>query len=80
MYIKNVSKVVTSVIDWRLGRCMHKLNNFIKTRKDRNQNDYNNNVVHKILCNNCDASYVAQIKGYRRQNPVTIIVKQISTD
>ncbi|KAG5310829.1 GVQW3 protein, partial [Acromyrmex insinuator] len=42
-------------------RCL-KLNKFIKVHKDKNQHDKNNNVIYKMNCNNCDASYVGQTK------------------
>jgi len=41
---------------------INKLNNFIKVQKDETNFMSKNNVVYKILCNNCDASYVGQIK------------------
>lgn len=39
-----------------------KLNNFIRTYKDKNNILSNNNVVFKITCLNCDVSYVSQTK------------------
>jgi len=41
---------------------INKLNNFIKVQKDKTNFMSKNNVVYKILCNNCDASYVGQTK------------------
>ena len=43
-------------------RCLNKLNKFIKIHKDKNQHDNSNNVIYKVNCNNCDASYVGQTK------------------
>jgi len=37
--------------------CLNKLNKFIKIHKDKNQHN-KNNVIYKVNCNNCDASYV----------------------
>jgi len=42
-------------------RTLNKLTSFIKKHKDENEFK-TNNVVYKILYNNCDASYVSQIK------------------
>jgi len=35
---------------------------FVKTHKDKEQLSSNNNVVYKVSCKNCDASYVGQTK------------------
>jgi len=44
-------------------RCLNKLNRFqIKVPKNQNQPSTRNNVVYKIFCKDCDASYVGQIK------------------
>jgi len=42
-------------------RCLNKLNMFVTTHKDK-QPSLNNNVIYKISCKNCDASYVGQTK------------------
>ena len=42
--------------------CYNKLNRFIKLHKDPTEHNLNNNIIYKINCNNCDASYVGQIK------------------
>ena len=39
---------------------MNKLCKYIKVHKDRLLNASRKNVVYKISCNNCDASYVGQ--------------------
>jgi len=39
-------------------RILNKLTRFIKRHKDSNKYDANKNIVYKILCNNCNASYV----------------------
>ncbi|KYN16034.1 hypothetical protein ALC57_11718, partial [Trachymyrmex cornetzi] len=41
---------------------LNKLNSFIKTHKDPLPNISKKNVVYKINCNDCDASYVGQTK------------------
>jgi len=43
-------------------RTLNKLTSFIKRHKNQNEFKTNNNVVYKILYNNCDASYVGQTK------------------
>jgi len=43
-------------------RCLNKLNKFVKTHKDKEQGTSNNNVVYKVACKDCDASYVGQTK------------------
>ena len=35
---------------------------FIKVYKNKNQHDKNNNIIYKVNCNNCVASYVGQTK------------------
>ncbi|KMQ83530.1 hypothetical protein RF55_19764 [Lasius niger] len=39
---------------------MNKLTRFIRVQKDNLQNEKHNNVVYKIPCKNCNASYVGQ--------------------
>jgi len=43
-------------------RCLNKLNKFAKTHKDREPRSFNNNVIYKIFCKNCDATYVGKTK------------------
>jgi len=43
-------------------RCLNKLNKFVKTHKDKEPRTSNNNVIYKIACKDCDASYVGQTK------------------
>jgi len=65
-YIKNISEKINLSIDkskYLIGyRILNKLTAFIKRHKDRNKFELNNNVVYKISCNNCNASYVGQTK------------------
>jgi len=65
-YIKPITEMMTSTINKAehiIGyRCLNKLNQFIKTHKDREPRSSNNNVVYKISCKNCEATYVGQTK------------------
>jgi len=51
-------------------RILNELINFIKRHKDQNEYKNNNNIVYKILCNNCDAPYVGQTKRYLKRRDV----------
>jgi len=65
-YIRNISEKISSSIDkneYLTGyRILNKLTGFIKRHKDVNELETNNNIVYKIFCNNCNASYVGQTK------------------
>jgi len=64
-YIKGISEKVASVLnnDYMVGyRCLNTLGRFIKVQKDKNTLLDNNNVIYKICCRDCDASYVGQTK------------------
>jgi len=43
---------------------INKLNKFIKVHKDSLPKDLHTNVVYKISCDNCDASYVGQTRRF----------------
>jgi len=45
---------------------LNKLTAFVKRHKDKNMLEVNNNIVYKIFCNNCNASYVGQTKKQLR--------------
>jgi len=54
--------------------CLNRLNQFIKVYKDKNKKE-ENNVVYKILCNECDTSNVRQTKsklGTRERDKIQI--------
>jgi len=65
-YIRNISETMKSSIDsneYITGyRILNKLTGYIKRHKDINKHDIKNNIVYKIFCNNCNASYVGQTK------------------
>jgi len=61
-YSKKFRKVV-DVSDMRRAYYgVNKLRNIIKTHKDPLSNLYKKNVVYKLNCNNCEATYVGQTK------------------
>jgi len=65
-YIKDISERVINTIDkskYTKGyRILNNLGKFIKAHKDSTKFLTNNNVVYKINCNDCNASYVGQTK------------------
>jgi len=65
-YINKISELVATTIDksqYIIGyRVLNHLGGFIRAHKDRNHPLKNNNVVYKIMCKDCDASYVGQTK------------------
>jgi len=66
-YLHNISETTASVIkksNFIVGfKRINKLNSFnIKVQKDKTNFMSKNNAVYKILCDNCDASYVGQTK------------------
>jgi len=65
-YINNISELIASTINkanYITGyRVLNNLREFIKVHKDKNELFSNNNVVYKIHCKDCSASYVGQTK------------------
>jgi len=65
-YITKISELASSTIDKikyiTEYRVLNSLEKFIKVHKDTNQFLSNNNVVYKISCKDCDASYVGKTK------------------
>jgi len=65
-YISNISEITASLIDrsvFTVGyRCLNKLDKIIRVQKDRTEHTQKNNIVYKINCNNCEATYVGQTK------------------
>jgi len=55
-YFKNISFCKLSF------SCLNKLNKFIKVHKDSLSTSFRSNVVYKVQCSDCDASYVGQTK------------------
>jgi len=82
-YIKNISETINSAIDkkdYMIGyRILNKLTGFIKRHKDKNSFDNNSNVVYKVSCNNCNASYVGQTKRKVRTR-INEHIKNIKVD
>ncbi|EFN62516.1 hypothetical protein EAG_03655, partial [Camponotus floridanus] len=66
-YIKGLSESVCKVFNNTEStgfKCFNRLNRFIKVHKDATPKLKENNVVYRIDCNNCDASYVGQTKRH----------------
>jgi len=65
-YINKLSESIATTIDKSkciIGyRVLNSLGKFIKVHKDTNELLNNNNVVYKISCKDCNASYVGQTK------------------
>jgi len=65
-YVKNISEITASIFDrsaFTVGfRSLNRLDNIIRVQKDRTEHTMKNNIVYKINCNNCAASYVGQTK------------------
>jgi len=83
LYMKDISETINSSIDKReymIGyRILNKLTAFVKRHKDKNMLEVNNNIVYKIFCNNCNASYVGQTKKQLRTR-INEQVKNIGLD
>ena len=69
-YVEGLSEIVASEIKKSnviVGfRKLKNLNGFIKAQKDRNEHNNNSNVIYKLSCNDCDATYVGQTKRQLR--------------
>jgi len=69
-YVQPLSKFISANIDKSKANicfcCLNKLSLFIKAHKDIDHISFKNNVVFKIGCNNCDATYVKQTKRQLR--------------
>ena len=68
-YVPHISesfKNLTKDLDVKISYfSLNKMRNYIKTHKDVRPKTTHSNVVYKINCNNCDASYVAkQVDNY----------------
>jgi len=70
-YINNISETIKSSIDsnkYITGyRILNKLTGYVKRHKDINKHDTRNNIVYKIFCNNCNASYVGQKDNLKQE-------------
>jgi len=69
-YVQPLSEFISSNINKSKAsigfRCLNKLSRFIRVQKDRDCASFKNNVVYKISCKNCDATYVGQTKRQLR--------------
>ena len=67
-YIRHISETASSFVNkdlFMVGfRCLNKLNMFIRVQKDITDINLMNNIVYKICCKNCNASYVGQTKRH----------------
>jgi len=65
-YVNPLSEFISSNIDSTKAivgfRCLNKLSRLIKVHKDMDQPLSKNNVVYKIFCKNCEATYAGQTK------------------
>jgi len=65
-YVNPLTDFISSNIDSSKAiigyRCLNKLSSIIKVHKDIDLPMSKNNVVYKILCNDCEATYVGQTK------------------
>jgi len=70
IYVKSISEITTSLFDKSIFmtgyRSLNKLDRIIIIQKDFTEHTHKNNIVYKINCNNCDASYVRQTKRKMR--------------
>jgi len=65
-YMCGISETVASMFNksvFSVGfRGLNKLDKIIRVQKDYTEHSHKNNVVYKVNCKNCDASYVGQTK------------------
>jgi len=65
-YIRGISEITASLINksvFTIGfRSLNKLDKIVKVQKDRTEHTQKNNVVYRINCKNCNATYVGQTK------------------
>jgi len=65
-YLCGILETIASLFnksDYTIGfRCLNKLDRIIRVQKDHTEYSQKNNIVYKINCSNCEASYVGQTK------------------
>jgi len=61
-YIRNISETTASLIEktkFIMGyKCLNNLKNFVREHKDKIELNANNNIIYKICCKDCNASYI----------------------
>jgi len=65
-YIRSISEITASLINkslFTIGfRSLNKLDKIVKVQKDRREHTQNKNIVYRINCKNCNATYMGQTK------------------
>jgi len=64
--VRGISEITAASINksifTAIYRILNKTDKFIKVQKDQTEHTHKNNIVYKISCKNCDATYTRQTK------------------